>query len=208
MPGIENSIKLVVGLGNPGAEYAKSRHNAGFMTVEKFLAAMPEGRFTESHSAESRLFTGKLRGKALMLQMPLTYMNLSGNAVALISRRFKLQPREILVISDDLDLPVGRLRLRAGGSDGGHNGLKSIIAETGSADFIRLRIGIGRPAPGKTVDYVLDGFEGEEEKVFLKGIERAAEAIQSLFTQGLARTMNKYNAPAKDDNKDNGISNQ
>ena len=208
MPGIENSIKLVVGLGNPGADYAQSRHNAGFMTVEKFLEAMPAGRFTESHNADSRLFTGKVRGKALMLQMPLTYMNLSGNAVALISRRFKLQAREILVISDDLDLPVGKLRLRAGGSDGGHNGLKSIISELGSADFIRLRIGIGRPAPGKTVDYVLNGFEGEEEKIFLNGIGRAAEAIQSLFTQGLTRTMNIFNAPVKDDNKDNAISNQ
>ena len=194
MPGIENSIKLVVGLGNPGAEYAKSRHNAGFMTVEKFLEAMPAGRFTESHNADSRLFTGKVRGKALMLQMPLTYMNLSGNAVALISRRFKLQAREILVISDDLDLPVGKLRLRAGGSDGGHNGLKSIISELGSADFKRLRIGIGHQESGTTADHVLGSFDEAESVILKEVLERAAEAVNCVLSAGMSCAMNKYNA--------------
>ena len=188
-------IKLIVGLGNPGAEYAASRHNAGFMVIERFLAGMPAGRFVAGHTAESRVFTGKYRGKNLMLQMPLTYMNCSGTAVAALSRRHNIAPEEIVVISDDLDLVPGRLRIRCGGSDGGHNGLKSVIAELGSNKFVRLRVGIGRPEPGKTVDYVLTGFTGDEEKIFSASLDRAAEAVASLLCNGVARTMNKFNAP-------------
>jgi len=153
-PEAGSGIKLIVGLGNPGAEYAKSRHNAGFMVIEKLLSTFPEGRFIESHTAGSRVFTGRFRGRNLVLQMPLTYMNVSGEAVAPLSRRLGITPKEILVISDDLDLAPGRLRLRQGGSDGGHNGLKSIISQLGSAEFKRVRVGIGRPESGKTADYV------------------------------------------------------
>ena len=190
----ECGVKLIVGLGNPGSEYEKTRHNAGFMTVDKLLSTMPEGAFTESHSAESRVFTGKFRGKALVLQMPLTFMNCSGKAVALLSRRNNIAPEEILVISDDLDLPVGRLRIRRGGSDGGHNGLKSIINELGSSAFLRLRIGIGRPEPGKTVDYVLTAFDGEEEKQFKNALGIAADAVRCVLSAGAANAMNKFNA--------------
>ena len=188
-----SSIKLIVGLGNPGEEYAKSRHNAGFMVIEKLLAGFPEGRFTESHSAESRIFSGKYRGKNLVLQMPLTYMNVSGCAVAPLSRRLGISPEEILVISDDLDLAPGRLRLRANGSDGGHNGLKSVIAELNSSSFKRLRIGIGRPEKGKTADYVLSDFAGDDEKIFNAAIERAAEAVKTVLSSGMAVAMNKFN---------------
>ncbi len=192
------SIKLIVGLGNPGPEYASSRHNAGFMVIEKLLAdILPAGRFTESHSAESRVFTGKYRGKALVLQMPQTFMNLSGCAVAPLSRRLGIAPGEILVISDDLDLEAGRLRLRRNGSDGGHNGLKSIIAELGSADFKRLRIGIGRPGAGSTADYVLTGFTGEDEKTFNAAVSRAAEAVKTLLASGMSTAMNKFNTAAE-----------
>lgn len=190
-------VKLIVGLGNPGAEYAASRHNAGFMVIERLLGILPKERFINSHVAESRLFTGKYRSRNLMLQMPLTYMNSSGTAVGAVSRRNNIAPEEIVVISDDLDLPPGKLRIRRGGSDGGHNGLKSVIAELGSANFIRVRVGIGRPEPGKTVDYVLSGFEGDEEKEFSASLDRAAEAVMSLLQCGLSRTMNKYNAPQK-----------
>lgn len=194
-----SSIKLIVGLGNPGSEYAGSRHNAGFMVIEKLLGKFPEGRFTESHTAESRVFTGRYRGRNLVLQMPLTYMNESGAAVAPLSRRLGILPTEILVISDDLDLAPGRLRLRQGGSDGGHNGLKSIIAELGSAAFKRLRVGIGRPENGGTVDYVLGGFTGEEEKIFATAIDRAAEAVLVVLGAGMTAAMNRFNAAERED---------
>ena len=203
MAGAGCSIKLIVGLGNPGSEYANSRHNAGFMVIEKLLAGFPEGRFTESHLAESRVFTGRYRGKPLILQMPLTYMNVSGAAVAPLSRRLGIEPQEIIVISDDLDLAPGRLRLRQGGSDGGHNGLKSIIAELGSSNFKRVRIGIGRPEKGKTADYVLSGFEGEEEKNFAMAINRAAEAVLTILGAGMTAAMNKFNAAEKNDTEKN-----
>ena len=190
----ESGIKLIVGLGNPGAEYEKTRHNAGFMTVEELLRTMPEGAFEAVHTAESRAFTGRFRGKKLVFQMPLTYMNCSGSAVKTLSCRLGILPEEIMVISDDLDLPVGRIRMRRGGSDGGHNGLKSIISELGSANFLRMRIGIGRPAPGKTVDYVLTGFEGEESVRFQESLKLATEAVRTALTAGISAAMNKYNA--------------
>ena len=159
------SVKLIVGLGNPGAEYAASRHNAGFMVIEKLLAGFPAGRFTETFTAESRVFTGKYRGRNLVLQMPQTYMNLSGNAVAPLSRRLEIAPEEILVISD-----------------------------LGSANFQRLRIGIGRPDGGKTADYVLSGFTGEEEQLFNHAIDRAAAAVNMILSSGMTAAMNKFNA--------------
>ena len=198
-PEAGSSVKLIVGLGNPGKEYASSRHNAGFMVIEKLLESFPAGRFTESSAASSRVFSGKYRGKPLVLQMPLTYMNVSGQAVAPLSRKLGINPAEILVISDDLDLEPGRLRLRRGGSDGGHNGLKSVIAELGSAGFSRLRIGIGRPEKGKTADYVLTGFEGEGEKAFQAAVSRAAEAVLTVLSAGMTTAMNKFNAAEKND---------
>ena len=189
-----DEIGLIVGLGNPGPEYAGTRHNAGFMVLDRLLAGFPAGRFEERHTASSSVWAGKFRGRALLLQKPLTFMNLSGQAVALLARRSGIQPESILVISDDLDLPVGRLRLRNGGADGGHNGLKSIIAELGSSSFRRLRIGIGRPKPGETVDYVLSKFEGEEERRFEASLAAAAEAVRTVLTGGMARAMNRFNA--------------
>ena len=190
----ESGIKLIVGLGNPGSEYENTRHNAGFMTVEELLKAMPAEAFTETRTAESRVFSGRFRGKNLVMQMPLTYMNSSGDAVGNLSRRLNIAPEEIMVISDDLDLPVGRIRLRRGGSDGGHNGLKSIIGELGSANFVRLRIGIGRPEPGKTIDYVLTGFTGSELTQFQESVVTAVEAVRCTLSAGLANAMNRYNA--------------
>jgi len=191
---VMQQTKLVVGLGNPGAEYANTRHNAGFAVIEKLLAALPAGRFAESHTAESRVFSGRFRSRTLTLQMPLTFMNLSGKAVAPLARRLGILPEEILVVSDDLDLPLGKLRLRCGGSDGGHNGLKSIIEELGSGTFLRVRVGIGRPEPGKTVDYVLSGFEGEELKLFEASLDGAAQAVKTVLSSGLGRAMNQFNA--------------
>ncbi len=187
------NVRLVVGLGNPGPEYSRSRHNSGFMVIERLLAGWP-GRFEEISIAQSRCFTGRFRGRPLELQMPQTFMNLSGEAVGCLARKRQLLPEEILVVVDDMDLPLGRLRLRAGGSDGGHNGLKSIIAQLGSENFKRLRVGIGRPEPGKTVDYVLSGFEGEELKLFEASLDGAAQAVKTVLSSGLGRAMNQFNA--------------
>ena len=126
-----------------------------------------------------------------MLQMPLTYMNDSGRAVGALSRRHGIEASEILVISDDLDLDLGQLRIRKNGSDGGHNGLKSIIAELGSSEFRRLRIGIGRD--GKVIDHVLSAFTAEEQPVWDEAVEKGASAVTEILKAGLSRAMNRYN---------------
>lgn len=197
----KDHIGLIVGLGNPGEEYDRTRHNAGFMVIDRLLENFPAGRFEKRHTAESFVYAGSFKGKPLSLQKPLTFMNLSGKAVAPIARKLGLKPEEILVIHDDLDLPVGKMRLKCGGSDGGHNGLKSIIAELGSASFKRLRIGIGRPLPGQTVDYVLGKFE--EEKIDVNVVLNAAkDAVQTVLTAGMSRAMNQFNAWTPPENKE------
>ena len=188
------TVKLVVGLGNPGAEYASSRHNAGFMVVERLLGTFPEGRFTESHTAASRFFSGRFRRNPLYLQQPLTFMNLSGEAVACAAGRLQLEPSEILIVSDDMDLPLGKLRLRRGGSDGGHNGLKSVISELGSADFLRLRLGIGRPEHrGEVVDHVLSAFTPDEQKRFDAELDAAVKAVKLVLSVPFQLAMNEVN---------------
>jgi len=190
----DTAVKLVVGLGNPGAEYASSRHNAGFMVVERLLASLPAGRFTESRTASSRFFTGRFRRNPLYLQLPQTFMNLSGEAVACAAGRLQLEPSEILIVSDDMDLPLGRLRLRRGGSDGGHNGLKSVISELGSADFRRLRLGIGRPERrGEVVDHVLSAFTPEERQRFDAELEAAVKAVKLVLSVPFNMAMNEVN---------------
>ena len=197
MSDLLENYRLVVGLGNPGSEYRDTRHNAGFMVLRKLLSMPVFSRFEESHTADSSVFSGRFRGRGLMLQMPLTYMNDSGRAVGALSRRHNVAPEEILVISDDLDLPLGQLRIRKGGSDGGHNGLKSIIAELQSSAFRRLRIGIGRDA--RVVDHVLSPFSAEERPVWDQAVEKGAQAVIEILKSGLARAMNIYNArPAQD----------
>lgn len=187
-------MKLVVGLGNPGPEYASSRHNAGFMVVERLLGTFPAGRFTESHTASSRFFTGRFRQRPLYLQQPLTFMNLSGEAVAKAAGRLGLRPSEILIVSDDMELPLGRLRLRRGGSDGGHNGLKSVIAGLGSDDFRRLRLGIGRPEHrGEVVDYVLGGFAPGERERFDACVDAAVKAVKTVLSMPFQLAMNEVN---------------
>ena len=156
------------------------------------------------HVAQSYVHAGMFRGRPLFLQKPQTFMNLSGLAVAGFARKAGIAPEEVLVISDDLDLPVGRLRLRTGGSDGGHNGLKSVIAELGSSSFRRLRIGVGRPEKSGTVDYVLSKFDGAEAERFNQSLDAAAEAVRAALTGGMSRAMNKFNAwapPVEDEEK-------
>lgn len=185
---------LLVGLGNPGPEYAGTRHNVGFMVVDKLA------RDFEIKMDRQMLFSmvghGKISGNKIILAKPLTYMNNSGQAVAALMRWYKLMVADLLVISDDLDLPTGRLRLRKAGGHGGHKGLKSIIHHLGSQEFVRLRIGISRPVNERhdVVDWVLGRFTAEESPLIEKAVADASFAIQVAVTQGLDAAMNRFNA--------------
>ncbi len=186
-------MKLIVGLGNPGEQYTKTRHNVGFRVVDQ-LAERLGWRWAASR--ERALVTeGVTGGQKLLLVKPTTYMNDSGQAVGPLLRFYKLTLADLLVICDDLDLPVGRVRLRERGSPGGQNGLGSIIAHVGSQDFARLRVGIGRPANGRMsiVDYVL-GIPPAEERADLADSEtRASDAALAWAAEGTQATMNRFN---------------
>jgi len=184
---------LIVGLGNPGKRYAGTRHNAGFMVVDE-LAARQRETFRAGRG-DYLLCRLKLANRDVLLQKPLTYMNLSGHAVQHAMHYFKLTIAELLVICDDINLPLGRLRFRAQGSDGGHNGMSSVIASLGAEDFARLRIGVGNDfVNGAQADYLLSAFAAEERKELKSIIERAADGVSLFVEQGLAAAMNKYNS--------------
>jgi PTH1 family peptidyl-tRNA hydrolase len=184
--------RLIVGLGNPGNAYKDTRHNIGFMVLDALAASLgatfaPEKRW-ECHLA---------RTPDLWLVKPQTYMNLSGRAVRLVSKFFRLPPSEILAVHDDVDLPLGRLRLRAGGSAGGHNGIKSMIAELGTSDFPRLKLGVtagqGRPDGGRLVGHVLGPFTADEKAAVAQVIDQAVTAIRRALSRGLEAAMNEFN---------------
>lgn len=193
-------MKLIVGLGNPGRTYAHNRHNIGFMCLRHF--ARTQGIRLDKKQGQARTGTGKVSGSEVIVARPQTHMNLSGQAVSRLVNRFKISPDDLFVIHDDLDLPPGRIRLRRGGSSGGHNGIDSIITHLGSADFIRIRVGIGRPPlvegsarnkEAEIIDYVLSDFTSEELKTMNKVIPEVSEAILCLLGEGLITAMNKYN---------------
>ena len=189
----------MVGLGNPGQSYAGHRHNVGFWCVGR-LARIWGIRFKSSRWA--RVGEGQVNDHPLALAKPRTFVNRSGDGAVGLLRRYKLSPEEMLVICDDLELPVGKIRLRPRGGDGGHNGLRDIIYAIDSEDFPRLRIGIGRPrtAEGEPVThplvvarYVLGEPEPEEQEALEAAVERAAEAVACVLREGLAVAMNRYN---------------
>jgi PTH1 family peptidyl-tRNA hydrolase len=187
-------MKLVVGLGNPGSQYDNTRHNVGFRVVDK-LATQLRWNWNERRS-RAALASGMIGAEKVILVKPLTYMNLSGEAVAELLRWYKLQPYDIFVVCDDLDLPVGKIRLRTKGSAGGQKGLDNIIYHLHTNEFPRLRIGIGRPTNTRKdpISYVL-GVPSKDERIELDLAEdRAAEAIQLAIRQGLETTMNLVNA--------------
>jgi PTH1 family peptidyl-tRNA hydrolase len=189
-------LKIVVGLGNPGAKYAANRHNIGFQALERFArrhALALDKMQTKALIGQGWVQSGELRQKVLLAK-PLTYMNASGEAVAALARFYQVEPIDLLVIHDDLDLDSGKLRLRPGGGSGGQNGVKSIIQQLGTQDFARLRVGIGRP-PGRmdAADYVLQDFSTDEEEVFGPLRERICDAIESWLFEGIVTAMNKYN---------------
>jgi PTH1 family peptidyl-tRNA hydrolase len=185
-------IKLVVGLGNPGSQYEGSRHNAGFRVMD-ILSARHGIRFGE-YKFSSLIGYGKVAGKDVVLAKPLTYMNRSGFAVEAMMTRYNLRPGSILVILDDVALEQGRLRIRAKGSDGGHNGLKSIIDVVKTEEIPRLRIGIGMPGPSVDMRcHVLDWFEKEELPIISDALLRAADATAVWVEHGIDQVMNEFN---------------
>ncbi|OGO37091.1 MAG: aminoacyl-tRNA hydrolase [Chloroflexi bacterium RBG_16_57_8] len=192
-------MKLIVGLGNPGQTYANDRHNVGFMCINHFAKAnrIP----LDMKKGNARIGMGEVDGIPLVLARPQTYMNASGEAVRALLKKLKVNTEDLIVIHDDLDLPLGRIRVRKGGSSGGHNGIQSIIRETGSADFIRVRIGIGRPARAEdamrrgkdVIDYVLTDFTPEERRTIDEALPKATEALHCLISEGLVAAMNRHN---------------
>ncbi|NCD33701.1 MAG: aminoacyl-tRNA hydrolase [Spartobacteria bacterium] len=184
---------LLVGLGNPGSKYFKTRHNAGFMVLDE-LAARQSLRFRRKWFGHARYSFWLYKGKRICLLKPFTYMNSSGQAVAPLMRELSLDVDHLIVVVDDLSLPVGQLRLRKKGRAGGHNGLKSIIADVGSEAFIRLRMGIGAPPSGSdTIDYVLAAFAEEEQGLIKQSIGRAVDALEYLIGSDIEKTMNRFN---------------
>ena len=202
----ESGTKLIVGLGNPGPGYARNRHNLGFMCLNHF--ARSHGIRFDRKQAKARIGTGEVAGNRVVLARPQTYMNSSGQAVSLLVKKFNVSPDGLIVIHDDLDLPLGRIRLRRGGSSAGHKGMKSIIAELGSPDFVRVRAGIGRPAgemsEADVVDYVLSDFTLEEMTIVDRIIPRVTEAVLCLLTEGLTAAMNKFNRGVVEGREEDG----
>jgi len=203
MPGNDFSSRvLIVGLGNPGSEYRETRHNAGFMVLDRLAQRLPKKNFEEIHGCSSHYLKGTYAGRPLFLQKPETFMNLSGEAVAPLMRKEEIGADGLLVIYDDMDLEVGKLRIRGRGSCGGHNGIRSIIETTGTENFARIRVGIGHRT-GNGADYVLSPFEEEEKPIIDKVLDAAADAVILILRRGLSQAMNEYNsqdyAPPKPD---------
>ena len=184
---------LVVFLGNPGPRYEGTRHNAGFMTADAFAKA----HRVEINRARFRALTGvcELGEEKVLLMKPQTYMNLSGEAVRQAVRFYKIPPQHVLVVSDEIALPIGKLRVRAKGSAGGHNGLKNIIACLGTEEFPRIRLGVGAPPHPDydMADWVLSSFKNQDADDMEKAAARAAEAVECYILRGPERTMNLYN---------------
>ncbi|MCA9525750.1 MAG: aminoacyl-tRNA hydrolase [Myxococcales bacterium] len=182
---------LVVGLGNPGPRYAGNRHNVGFMVVDRLAdgAGLPLSRTRFS----GRYAAGNLEGKPAALLEPDTFMNLSGKSVSAARSFFNVEVGNILVIHDELDLPFGTIRLKVGGGHAGHNGLRSIVAQLGTADFVRLRVGIGRPQHGAVSDFVLADFSREEREWLPDLLDRGVDAVRLALRDGPRMAMNVIN---------------
>jgi PTH1 family peptidyl-tRNA hydrolase len=189
-------MKLIVGLGNPGRSYANNRHNIGFTCLNYF--ARTHGIKFDQKKCRARIGMGKVAGNEVVLAKPQTYVNLSGESVSQLIKKFNINLNDLIIIHDDLDLPLGKIRISYGSSSGGHKGIESIINCLGSQDFIRIRIGIGRPdktdaSEDEIIAYVLSDFTPEQKNVIAPVIPRVNETILCLLTEGLVAAMNKYN---------------
>ena len=185
-------MKLIVGLGNPGKEYAQTHHNVGFMVLDRL--AQKNG--IEVIDLKGKALTGKgmICGEKVLLAKPQTYMNLSGESVRALSDYYKIEPQDILIIYDDIDLEPGKMRIRKSGSAGSHNGMKSIVQHLGTTEFPRLRVGIGgKPEGWDLADYVLSKIVPESDKELSAGIANAADAVELILCEGMQEAMNRYN---------------
>jgi len=193
-------MKLIVGLGNPGRGYANNRHNIGFVCLNHF-AKMQGIRF-DKKQGRARIGLGEVAGSKVVVARPQTYMNLSGQSVSFLVKKFTVSPNDLIVIHDDLDLSLGKIRIRQDGSSGGHKGIGSIITELGSPNFIRIRVGIGRPVKNEGITefsedeiiaYVLSDFTSDENQAITQLIPIVSEAILCILTDGPVAAMNRYN---------------
>ena len=193
-------MKLIVGLGNPGRGYANNRHNVGFVCLNHF-ARMQSIRF-DKKQGKARIGLGEVAGSEVVVAKPQAYMNRSGRSVSLLIKKFDVSLDNLIVIHDDLDLPLGKIRIRQSGSSGGHKGVGSIITELGSQNFVRIRVGVGRPVrnegatefnEGEVISYVLSDFTPDEKRTITQVIPTVSEVILCLLTEGLTAAMNKYN---------------
>lgn len=190
---------LIVGLGNPGREYRLNRHNVGFMLLDRLVERHRLLGFTR-RQGKALITTGALGDRGLILAKPQTFMNLSGEAVAPLVRFYNLPLERLLVVFDDIDLPVGTLRLRAEGGSSGQGGMKSIIQQLGTENFPRLRLGVGRPPGVKAAaNYVLKDLRGDELEVMDQTLDKAASAAECWIQEGLVTAMNRFNGPAVED---------
>ncbi len=185
------TVKLIAGLGNPGATYRGTRHNVGFEVLDELAAR--HGTSWNAAPADALMARWRTDGDALLVK-PLTFMNLSGEAIGALCRYYRIDTADVLIVCDDVHLPIGRLRLRAGGSDGGHNGLKSVARHLGTTDYARLRIGVGRGDVRRDLAaHVLGGFDADEAAGVQEAITRSADAVTLWMTEGLAPAMNLFN---------------
>ncbi len=193
-------MKLIVGLGNPGRGYAHNRHNAGFVCLSH--CARRQGIRFDKKQGRARIGTGEIAGSKGVVAKPQGYMNRSGRSVSLLVKKFNVSLDNLIVIHDDLDLPLGKIRIRQGGSSAGHKGVASIITELGSQNFIRIRVGVGRPVENEgstefsedeVINYVLSDFTPDEKQTITQVVPRVSEAILCLLTEGPVVAMNRYN---------------
>lgn len=185
-------MKLIVGLGNPGKQYEETRHNIGFKVIDELSERLNIPLDQSKHKGLYGI--GHVKGEKVILLKPLTYMNLSGESVRPLMDYYEIDIEDLIVIYDDLDIPVGRIRLRQKGSAGGHNGIKSIIAHIGTQEFNRIRVGVNRPSNGQSVsDYVLSRFTKEEQEVLGGIIKKCADACEANFEKPFLQVMNEFN---------------
>jgi PTH1 family peptidyl-tRNA hydrolase len=185
-------MKLIAGLGNPGMRYARNRHNVGFMVLNHMARAEHAEFIRQRFNAQ--LTEVNLDGERVLLVKPQTYMNLSGSAVGKLAAFYRLPRTGVMVVYDDLDLPLGKIRLRANGSSGGHHGMESIINALGGTDIPRLRIGIGRPDPNQDVGHVLGNFSDKEQSILEDVLQRSENALRVWTSKGITDAMNQFNA--------------
>jgi PTH1 family peptidyl-tRNA hydrolase len=196
----KTETRLVIGLGNPGENYAETRHNIGFMCIDVF-AQLHKVAFARPRN-KAKVAETRISNHDVVMGKPQTFMNLSGEPVGKLLRQHKVKPENLIVVYDDLDLPVGRIRIRLGGSSGGHKGINSIIEHISTQEFIRVRVGIGRPGvqehndddSNRVISHVLSSFTQEEKPVINKIIPLVGKILDSLLADGLTATMNQYNA--------------